>query len=270
MSNDVVGIWAYRSPLIDKTVASLVTHTPENIPIYILDQAPPDMIKEKDRMKKVADKYNGRIEVSECFMSKERSDGPLSLIRFLEDHPEVDRLLKIDDDFIVPCDIYTGLSKAYDSKPDTLFSCGLCPIQIWGLEILWERLRWNSFFVLDNRLFNPELMYDLLKSYPDMAKTIWELTTPPQEIIPSLQIEPRFVEVPLFKRIFSMGHYFAHRKDILEVGGIGDEPGWNKMHKKTKRPRVMDTWSLVYHFAWFKWYDYAVENILPIIEKMEY
>jgi len=267
-SKDAVAVWAYKCPIIDKTVESLVKYTPEDIPIYILDQAAPDMVVEKERMKEVAEKYKGRVDLYECFISESKRDAPLSIIKFLVNHLNVDRLLKIDDDVIVSCDVYTGLKEAYENKPNTLFSVGLSPIQIWGLEIFKERLKLNG--KLDSSLYKPLTMYEEIVRRPQHAKQIWEATTPPDVILPKLRSGNRFVKIPNINRNWGMFHYFAHRSDILSVGGVWDETKWQKKYNTTLRPRVMDTWSLVYHFAWFKWYEYAMKEIYPLVKSVDF
>lgn len=267
---DAIGIWTYRGTLLDRTVATLVKHCPQQVPIYILDQTAPSMRAEKERIMEIAEAHPTRVSVAECFTAEDRKNAPGSIIRFLNEHPKIERLLKIDDDYVVPCDIYSGVVAAYESHPDTFFSMALCLINNWGLQVFYERLNWDH--LVDRRLLDPVGMYDVIRNDPRHAKVLWSLTTPPARVMPKLCREPRFVEVPSFDRALGMSHYFAHRDDIITVGGRADEPHWHKFwHGRYRnRPRVIDTWSLAYHFAWHPWLNYAVSEIKPIIERTEF
>ena len=269
-NKDAIGIWAYRCDILDKTVNTLVKHTPVDIPIYILDQANPCMEEQKNLMRKLEKDYDGRIKVWECFVTDERSHAPLSIIKFLLDHPEIERLLKIDDDFIVASDVYSGCVKAYESEPDTLLSVAMNPINIWGLGVLFERL--GVYDKFPKWIYDPVNMYESLKYNNEWIQKIWEKTTPPSMVLKKLRKGERFLEIPKIDRWggFGMCHYFAHRKDILDVGGIWDERHWKETSYSSGRPRIMDTWSLVYHFAWYPWLKYAIDSILPIVERNEF
>ena len=266
---DAVGIWHYRGTLIEKTIASLVKYTPEEIPIYILDQSAPEMLSEKEHLHAIAEPYHSRIKIAKCFVSRKREDAPLSILKFLQDHPEVQHLFKIDDDFIVCNDAYSALKKAYDSQPDTLQSFLLCPINIWGLNIFKERLQ--EFAWLTPELLNPETMYNALRKDTNAVLKIWQGTTPPSRVMPLLQTGERYQFIPKFNQQFSIGHCFAHREDFIAVGGIWDEPNWQKLAHQSGRPRVVDTYSLIYHLAWYPFINYALKTIVPeLINKTEF
>ena len=263
---DAIGVWRFHSDIFPRTVSTLVKWCPPEIPIYIMDQTAPYMLKQREQSYEVAAQYPDRVEVCECFVSTRRDDGPRSIIKFLELHPEINRLLKIDDDCIVAQDIYTGLKEAYEHRDTTLFAAALSTVQIWGYEILIARLGYRIEDIHPD-LANPEQVYDLFKREPELARMIWAMCTPPNSKLVCLKKPPRFVELPEFKREYGMFHYFAHRDDILRVGGDWDERHWTALWTRTRRPRMIDTWSLVYHYCWCPWRRRAQQWILPIIEE---
>jgi hypothetical protein len=266
---DAIGIWAYNSKIIWRTAASLVKYTQADIPIYILDHAPPHAREHKTFLRDVANSFGGRVIAEDCFVRDTRKYAPRSISRFLGNHPEIERLLKIDDDCIVACNLYDGVRQAYESRADTLFSAGISPIQIWGLSIIRERAGLSSKEIPDS-LLDVETMYETLRKNPALVKQIWEHTSPPSKIRARLRQEPRFQAIPPTQRRYGMFHYFAHRDDILGFDGEWDEKYWRRLWIESARPRVMDTWSLLYHFAWCPWFDYAMREIWPLVSMMEF
>ena len=266
---DAIGIWAYRMTIVEKTIASLVKYTPADIPIYIMEQTAPEMTAERERLQKAVEPCGDRIKIHKCFMNRHRGNAPLSIIKFLNDHPQIQHLLKIDDDFIVHSDLYTALKEAYDSQPNTLWSQALCPINICNLDILKQRVKECEW--LPDEALDTNRMYEWLHSDNALIYKLWESTTPPSRILPQLRSGERFVLEPRCSRSISAGHYFANRKDILLVGGIWDEREWQKLYLSSGRPHVMDTHNIAYHLSWYPTAKFALDTIVPnIIDKTEF
>lgn len=266
---DAVGIWFYRGTVIEQTIKTLIKYTPKEIPIYVMEQSAPEMLKERERLLKAVEPYIDRITIERCFVSRERKDAPLSIIEFLKNHPEINHLFKIDDDFIVTSDAYTALREAYDSRENTIQSFLLCPMNIWGLQIFKERIP-DYFDKFNKLLFNPETMYKELRRNKHYAEDIWLKILEIKNIRDYLIKGERFIELPRFEKQFSIGHCFASRDDFLAIGGIWDEPLWHKTAIETKRPRIIDTHNIIHHFAWYPQTEYLLKKIYPIIKDMEF
>ena len=260
---DAIGIWAYSGPLLQHTVDGLVAHTSPDVPIYILDHAPPGQDAQKAFVRQIAERHGKRVHVEECFVYRGRMHSPLSIVLFLEKHPEIERLLKIDDDFFVVSDVYSGCVAAYESRTNTLFSVPINPINIWGLSILRDRLGWGN--ALPDAIYNPEGIYQFIVENPDVICSIWNLLFGNGDFREVLRIEPRYIEIPPTRRTWGMCTYFAHRDDILAVGGKRDEVVWHKRWLATGRPRLMDTWTVALHGYWFAWASYFLETVYPTI-----
>jgi len=280
---DAVVIMAYKSPIIKKTVDSLVKYTPRAVPIYLLDQAHPSMVEEKKRMRDAAEPYGDRVKVVEYYINERIAFAPWAMVNFLEDNPDIDRVVKVDDDVIFGSEFYFGLAEAYGIKSNVLFVCAICPIQIWGLQILVDRCG----IKVDDRLLNPEIMLDTIVHNPHLATEVWEQTTPPSKILDKLRVGDRFVEVPLFRAStdsrdpsqradFMINQYLAHRDVILyhcrNLNGINtsDEINYQRTRQRSGRPVIMDTWSLAYHFSGAPWAGYAMDNHYPMIKDIEF
>ncbi len=282
---DAAVIIAYKSPIIFKTVESLVKYLPNDLPIYLIDQAKPDMVEEKERMHDAAGRFPGRVEVCELFVHERIAFAPWALVRFLEIHPEVEHVLKVDDDVFIGSKVYEGMKEAYDMHPDTLFSCAFCPIQIWGLSLLVHRCN----IPIDVKLLNPETILNSIVHNPALATEVWKQTVPPSKILEGgMKQEPRFMRVPLFRVYidakadptqradFMINQYFAHRDTIIQhcsnLDGetTSDEINYQRTRQRTNRPIIMDTWSLAYHFSGAPWFGHAWEHDWPLIKDVEF
>ena len=283
MNSIVVVVEAFKSPIIKKCIPAVVKHTPNRIPIFLMDQSNPKMTDIKAMFKETIAPFGDRVQYVEYFTGDRISFAPLGLVQFLLDRPEIQRVIKIDDDAICGSDYFEGLIQGYDSKPNTLLSVAASPIQIWGLHLFKERCG----ITVDDRLLNPEIMLDTIVHNPQLATDIWRQTIPPEKILPIMRRGERHLEVPLFRKEidsripceradFIVHHYFAARNDVLEfcsdLNGINksDEINYQRCRQKTGRPIIMDTWNLIYHFSGAPWFGHAINNEWNMIKDVEF
>lgn len=276
---EAILIYSYGMPTLDMSLSSLIKYFPKDVPIYLLDT-----IEADDAPRKVADwrpwrkawlkhcvqKYNGRIDLIDCLNVYSHLGFEGSMKRFCVAHPEIDYIYKADDDYIyTDYGTLEGLREAYNSVDNALLACGLSPIQSYCPTILNERLHGN----LPKEVTSCKTYNGLYES-EENRMALWNLSFPPDKVIPHLRKGERFVPLPECgqRRTWSAGHYYIRRIDMLESYSHGrtDEQGLNWMRVRQGRPIIFDTYTLIYHYAWRAFRDWTDKYIFPLFQKEEF
>ncbi len=281
MSKSAVLLITYSMATLPLTLASIMKHFPKDVKVYVVSSVEPRKPEKRGRnhgdkwniyrnenLRDAVDKYgDGRVVIEQY---PNVYDAPAAVKAFTMYHNELDYIWKTDDDIIYTSpDTWDNITSAYLEHDNVVASCGFMPLNGMSPTIIQERL---GVKMPEDLVKLPAITRLLIQGNSDYAKAIWDATFPPKPVIDKLRkVDQRYVYYPAeyqIKHSWSCCHYYTSRETILEAyrRSHKDERGLNTIRHEDKKPIVIDTHTLVYHYAFWSIREWSDSYVLPKLQ----